>query len=91
MSNSECTIQAASPALSSDVVKFFEEFYAITDTPVEQETYVDRFTANATFIRGGAEPTRGHIGRPSDVGKRHDADAIIGQRLRSGGRMPLTT
>ncbi|VUC32389.1 unnamed protein product [Clonostachys rosea] len=59
MPNNEYTIQAASPAISGELVRFFEEFYAITDDPSEIENYVDQFTADAVFIRGGAEPTRG--------------------------------
>ncbi|RTE83524.1 hypothetical protein BHE90_001934 [Fusarium euwallaceae] len=59
MSNPEYTIQAASPTLSSDIIRFFEEFYIITDNPAEQENYVDQYTPDAVFIRGGAEPTRG--------------------------------
>lgn len=64
MSNPEYAIQAASPALSSDIVRFFEEFYIITDNPEEQENYVNQYTPDAVFIRGGAKPTRGAAGKP---------------------------
>jgi hypothetical protein len=62
MSNPEYAVQAASLALSSDIVRFFEEFYIITDNPAEQENYVDQYTPDAVFIRSGAEPTRGAAG-----------------------------
>ena len=55
------------PALISDIVRFFEEFYITTDNPTEQENYVDQYTPDAVFIRGGAEPTCGAAGKPGFI------------------------
>ena len=35
--------------IDQGIVKFFEEFYAISDTPDAHEKYVDQFTEGATL------------------------------------------
>lgn len=60
---SEYTVQKASLAVDPGIVQFFESFYAISDDLSDIEGYVNRFTPDAVFIIGGAEPTRGADGR----------------------------
>ncbi|KAI1845949.1 hypothetical protein JX265_011155 [Neoarthrinium moseri] len=49
------TYKAAYPAQVSvdpEVVRFFENFYAVSDTPGAHDVYVDQFTQDATFKLG---------------------------------------
>lgn len=43
------------------VKKFFEDFYAISDTPGEHEVYVDQFVGDAVFVLGNKK-VRGRDG-----------------------------
>lgn len=53
------TVQSASPLLDGDIIRFFENFYRITDTPTEINLYLGQFIPNAVFIRGVCEVNHG--------------------------------
>ena len=36
--------------LDESIIRFFEDFYRISDTPGDHDNYVDQFTDDATFI-----------------------------------------
>lgn len=40
-------------SLDQGIVKFFEDFYRISDTPGDHDNYVSQFANNATFIVAG--------------------------------------
>lgn len=37
-------------SLDEEIVRFFEDFYRISDTPGNHDNYVDQFADDATFI-----------------------------------------
>jgi hypothetical protein len=42
-----------------EIKSFFEDFYAISDTPGDHDKYVDQFTPEATFVLASNRST-GH-------------------------------
>lgn len=40
----------AGSSVDAEIVKFFEDFYTVSDIPGQDEQYVDMLTEDATFI-----------------------------------------
>ncbi|KAL1839130.1 hypothetical protein VTK73DRAFT_4124 [Phialemonium thermophilum] len=53
-------------AVEPSIVQFFENFYAVSDTPDAHDVYVDQFTDDATFILA-SKVSRGRDGRSLSV------------------------
>lgn len=47
----------AGVSVDTEVVRFLEEFYQISDTPGAHDVYVDQFTPDATFKIGSKSST----------------------------------
>ena len=49
MAHSYSSAYPTDTSVDEGVVKFFEDFYRISDTPGDHDNYVDQFTPDATF------------------------------------------
>ena len=56
--------------------KFFEDFYALSDTPGKDEEYAQQFTKDATLIMG-PKKTKGHDGTYNNMPHSSALEKII--------------